>query len=480
MPGKHNARPANYFCQASYYFYTHDKSGNVVSNITEEQWKQLWRDYFNNLIKTGEYRWIVYIFHHSDKDNKGNPKGLHVHWIINFKKGIEQSSAMNLFNITRAENCQPVGDKVGAFRYLIHITEKALQEKKYIYNFTEIEWIAEDMTKCNFEWLMKQFYPTKNNKSKNDKEVLDDVYLKILKGEFTLDEAKKVIVELLGSAKWASEKKKADSMVIDWMWSVNKWYTTHNACKITMFVSGGGGAQKTDLVQNVIAPHFADKRGVHVPPAPMGRITYDPIGTFRGEKVSILNEITGDSWILEGFCETLDPTHSSTAGSRFADKPFFPDYVCMTTSDCLENFILKMFLKWLDNRTKGHWEIKGTGMNQRIQNMVDTRQYIPYSTDTADVWNKVWQVRRRIPIVLNLHDGIASIDLLDYSKEFYYIDNDGTNYGYLHFADVPYSTTDETVKNNFLRVLDSAIAKYFEINNFTITPQTVQRPVIDL
>ena len=119
-------------------------------------------------------------------------------------------------------------------------------------------------------------------------------------------------------------------------------------------------------------------------------------------------------------------------------------------------------------------------MKQRIHNMVDTIRYMPYSTDTADVWNKVWQVRRRIPIVLNLHDGIASIDLLDYSKEFYYIDNEGTNYGYLHFADVPYSTTDETVKNNFLRVLDSAIAKYFEINNFTITPQTVQRPVIDL
>ena len=151
----------------------------------------------------------------------------------------------------------------------------------------------------------------------------------------------------------------------------------------------------------------------------------------------------------------------------------------MTTSDSLENFILKMFLKWLDNRTKGHWEVCGSGANQFLMDSVDTRHRIPYSTDTVAVWNKVWQIRRRIPIVVTLHDGMASIDLLDYSKEFYYINNTN-NDGYVHFADVQYSLTDDNIKKLFLSTLSAGIDKYFEINNFSITPNTVQRPILTL
>ena len=474
---KHAKRASNFFCSLSYYYYTHDEKGNVVNNVSEDAWKVIIETQFQNLLQSGDFNFFVWIFHGKDIDSNGNPKGLHVHFIANYKKGVEQTVVMQQFGITRAKDADFIRNKPGAFQYLIHITPDALKAKKHIYDFSEIKWIAEDMTKCNRDWLMKQFYPTKS--SVEDKEFMDEIYRKILIGEMVPNEAKKLVIEKFGASKWTTEKKKVDNMVLDWMYEVNTWYSTHNSCKVTIFITGGGGSQKTDLAQMVIAPTYADGRGVHVPSSPMGRITYDPVGTYRGQKVSVLNEITGDAWILEGFCETLDPTHSSVTGSRFSDKPFFPDVVCMTTSDSLENFILKMFLKWLDNRTKGHWEVCGSGANQFLMDSVDTRHRIPYSTDTVAVWNKVWQIRRRIPIVVTLHDGMASIDLLDYSKEFYYINNTN-NDGYVHFADVQYSLTDDNIKKLFLSTLSAGIDKYFEINNFSITPNTVQRPILTL
>ena len=85
---KHAKRASNFFCSLSYYYYTHDEKGNVVNNVSEDAWKVIIETQFQNLLQSGDFNFFVWIFHGKDIDSNGNPKGLHVHFIANYKKGV--------------------------------------------------------------------------------------------------------------------------------------------------------------------------------------------------------------------------------------------------------------------------------------------------------------------------------------------------------------------------------------------------------
>lgn len=487
MAGTHKARYTNWSIQLSYIYFISDANGNVVKNMSENQWKDYIRELIQQLVTNGTVDTVSWIFHDKDVDKDGNPKGLHVHMIVNVKGGKEQTAMMTMFGSTRSQDVKNVKKKSSAYQYLIHVTQTALKEKKHIYNFSEIECLSKD---ANFN-LMKQFYPTKKDNA--DEENLRDIcHGKVMTGELTVKEVRSVYLHTdgIGTSAWVKERRSYEADEKEWMQGCNDWYSTNNACKTTIFITGGGGAQKTDLAQMIMAPHFADKRGVHVPAAPMGRVTYDPIGTYHGERVTVLNEIKGSSWILEGFCECLDPTHSGSTGSRYFDKPFFPSYVLMTTSTDVEQFIEDMFLKWVNvgrhdnNQYYVSREMIPFGNGKKPQICLRTNgvipEYVSYDTDTTSIWNKVWQVRRRIPIIVRLHDKIASIDVLDYSKETYLFGDDAAGC-YVHFTDIPYSLTDDKVIKDFLDAIDAAIKYYYiAVNKFTINPNTVKKPLIML
>lgn len=492
MPGKHNSpRSRNWTAQMSYYYATHDENGNVKNNMTADQWKAMIREKLKDLVNSGKVVVTVFIFHDKDMDKDGNPKGLHIHVILHCRDSVEQSAVMGWLGITRAADCEYMKNRASAYRYLLHITDKAINDMKHFYNYDDIEVIS---SIADFD-LRKQFVAKGKKDDDGTEKLIEEWHKKVLTGEMIEKDVRAEYMKhaKLGATKWRTDRKKFKDDELEYLEEVNAWYSTHNACKMTIMITGGGGAQKTDLAQMVIAPAFADKRGVHVPASPMGRVTYDPIGTYEGQKVSILNEIRGTSWILEGFCECLDPTHSGLTGARYHDKPFFPDVVCMTTSDHVDRFISDMFCKWLGKNdgltytVNSYWNSMGTA---RIYKIVSAQKDsygepvksydVPGKLDAVNstsIWDKVWQVRRRIPMLISLENGMAGIDLLDYSKRNCCLFDCGA---YVHYADVAYSLTDKAVKDNFVKVVYDAVRHYFQMNNFTITPWNVERPQIQI
>lgn len=481
--------------KVGYYFATHDADGNVTSTMSVDDWKNLIRERLKNLVNSNLATWVVWIFHDMDATGK-DP--CHVHIIAHLVDAKEKSVVMGYFGCTREEDCEYVKNKAHAFRYLLHVTDAALNNaNKAIYSYQNIETCVAGGV--DFD-LRRQFVESKSEKKKNKVDT-EQMHRAVASGKWTVEQARAAYLQSadLGLTAWHSAQKAFDNDVRIWMNAVNAYYTDHNACKTTIYIQGGGGSRKTDLAQFVIGPHFADAHGVHVPASPMGRITYDPIGTYAGQRVSVLNEIKGASWILEGFCECMDATHAGMTGSRYFDRPYFPEYVVMTTSDYLETFIKDMFVKWFNaGKRKDNYKficdrIYTPGvlepellpaLESEKEDYYGHTKKVAFSDAPGSIWDKVWQVRRRIPIYIQLHDSLADIWVLDYSKRTCWIFDDGVPYGnrspYTHYCQTPYSLTDDAVKTQFLQSLDNAIAWYYQSNGHAVTPWTHKRPDFNL
>ena len=491
MPGKQSgSRSRHYASQDSYKFATQDANGNVLPNaMSQDAWKQMVIDKHTKLVKAGTVDVAVLMFHDKDKDEKdGTPKGLHCHAIDDLPNPATQSAMMQLLGITREKNCEYVQNRAGAFQYLMHITPKAIKQKKHFYSFEDIIVISNDPNKYDEEWLRKQFIPKASDEKKDMKRIIETLHKDVLTGQKTVKQVRSEYVKIadLGLMQWRVDAKKYEADEKEYLEEVNAWYTSHNACKTTIMLTGGGGSQKTDVAQMVLAPWLqsGNPRGVHVPSAPMGRVTYDPIGTYTGQPVSVLNEIKGSQWVLEGFCETLDPIHSGMTGSRYFDRPYFPDWVIFTTSDTIDTFVADMFTKWYgigkgDTYEVVRGEYSQGKYKQELKGLKDPIFHaMEENPSPSSVWDKVWQIRRRVPIIITLKKGVCDIDILDYSKGNYLVYDCGS---YQRVAsDIPYSVTDEQIKKSFIDAVTKAIQQYYSINRFDVTPWNVQKPVIEL
>ena len=126
----------NYVMQRNYAYETQHEDSKY-KGFTEKQWREKileewsWRNLKAN--------YVVIIFHGDDKDkDTGVDKGLHVHGIGNFEQSLTQSEALKHSGCSNELNCQPMKDKMKAYRYLLHISEKAIEDAKHIYSEDEL------------------------------------------------------------------------------------------------------------------------------------------------------------------------------------------------------------------------------------------------------------------------------------------------------------------------------------------------------
>ena len=116
MAGTHKARYTNWSIQLSYIYFISDANGNVVKNMSENQWKDYIRELIQQLVTNGTVDTVSWIFHDKDVDKDGNPKGLHVHMIVNVKGGKEQTAMMTMFGSTRSQDVKNVKKKSSAYQ----------------------------------------------------------------------------------------------------------------------------------------------------------------------------------------------------------------------------------------------------------------------------------------------------------------------------------------------------------------------------
>lgn len=173
------AESHNYAIQRNYKFESHDKDGNFLG-ITEDEWKEKIRDEWTCDKLKANY--VVFIFHDKDIDEHGNIKELHVHGCVNFANSIPESNARKLTGCSSDKNCKIIKKKASAYRYLLHITEKAIKEHKHIYGEECLEYSIANGKKCEYKRLIQ--ISEKEEDEKNGEKLIKRTIQNIMNGMY--------------------------------------------------------------------------------------------------------------------------------------------------------------------------------------------------------------------------------------------------------------------------------------------------------
>lgn len=175
----------NYALQRNYEFDSHDEN-QQFNGLTIEDWKkQILNDWSPTNLKA---KHVTIIFHCEDKEVNGILKSLHAHGITNEKETTSQSSMTKRSKCSCKDNCTSIKEEnlPNAYRYLLHITEKAIQDKKHIYGENELVFLVADGEKFNIDdyhsMIARKVIQTEDEKK--DKKLINDTIKKILDGYY--------------------------------------------------------------------------------------------------------------------------------------------------------------------------------------------------------------------------------------------------------------------------------------------------------
>lgn len=411
---KSEKRYRRFDVQRNYQFETHDADGNQISDITETEWIDKVTSEIHSLFDNSDITEVFYIFHDKDINDDGTSKGLHVHLVVTFAEGHTQTAVVKLLLASSVHNCTPCDSYVDSMRYLIHVSENALNEMKYIYSVNDVHgWRIDedgsvtDTTVQDFKEAMSR----KNTKKahKEQKKVKDSCAVAVMSGESIVSDVRDVYLEDtqnvgLSAVDYLQDKSLYERASDEWLTMITEFYQNH-ACPLTsIYISGGGGTGKTSLA-NAIARNFADSHGIHQVASPGRNTTFDFAGNYRGERVSIFNEFSS-AFPVEQFLSIFDPLNAMPVNSRNSDKLYFANYSIFTTSVPLETFIYNLWLPYAKANSKVPVKVR----NNLIKNGLDEshwldayQQYLPQNDD------KILQIRRRIPIQIQIDKGFATM-----------------------------------------------------------------------
>ena len=474
--------------QRNYQFETHDADGNQISDITENEWRDKVTAEIRDLFDNSDITEVFYVFHDNDINDDGTSKGLHCHQVVSFKDNHTQTAIVKKLLASSVHNCLPCDSYVDSMRYLIHVSETALNEKKTIYDVSDVHgWKLDDdgnvikITVDDFKEAMSR----KNTKKarKEQKKVKDSCAVAVMSGESVVSDVRGVYLEDtcgvgLSAVDYLTDKHIYKEASTEWLERITEFYQNHSCPLTSIYISGGGGTGKTSLA-NAIARNFADSHGIHQVAAPGRNTTFDFAGNYRGERVSIFNEFSS-AFPVEQFLSIFDPLNAMPVNSRNSDKLYFSNYSIFTTSVPLETFIYNLWLPYAKANSKVPVKVR----NNLIRNGVDEshwlnayQQYLPQNDD------KILQIRRRIPIQIQIDKGFATILVLD--KNFNSRDSFAfcqpvpekspyTKYGtFLYDVNDPDSIGNQTY--SLVKAVSKAIDYYYSMNGYR-NPASFEKP----
>ena len=475
--------------QRNYQFETHDDKGNKISDITETEWREKVISETRALV--GSVTEVFCVFHDLDINDDGTSKGLHFHSVITFKDAKTQTSAVKLLGASSVHNCQPCDSYVDSLRYLIHISETAINEMKHIYDVTDVfGWrVADDgavveTTVTDF----KQGMSRKNDKKtrQQQKKVKDSCAVAVMSGNSIVSDVRGVYLEDphhvgLSVVDYLQDKSLYERASDEWLTMVTEFYQ-HNPCPLTtIYISGGGGTGKTSLA-NALSSKFADSHGVHQVSAPGKSTTFDFVGNYRGERVSIFNELSS-AFPVEQFLSIFDPLNAVPVNSRHADKLYFANYALLTTSVPLETFIYNLWLPYAKANAKVPIKVRDGLVRSGADELMWLSAYQQYLPKTDD---KILQIRRRLPIHIHIDNGFATIYLLDKSfntpDSFAFSPAPMGKEPYGKFITLPYNVNDiKNIGNQTSALVQSVcngIDVYYKFNDYQ-HPNSFEKPNFD-
>lgn len=399
--------------QRNYQFETHDEKGNKVSDITESEWRN--KVMSETRILVGDCSSEIFcIFHDCDINDDGTSKGLHFHAVVTFKNNKTQTSAVKLLGASSIHNCQPCQSYVDSLRYLIHVSETALNEMKYIYSVNDVfGWRVSDdgsivnITVTDFKYGMSRKNDKKSRKEK--KKVKDSCIIDIISGNSIVSDIRDVYLQDsrgvgLSAVDYLSDMSLYDRASSEWLRMITEFYQTHYCPLTSIYIFGGGGVGKTTLA-NALARKFADSHGIHQVAVAGKKTTFDFVGNYKGERVSVFNEFS-TSFPVEQFLSVFDPLNASPVNSRNSDKFYFANYAIFTTSMQIEHFIYQLWIPYAK---------QNSFIPIRIREKITCERdwYFEYMKYAPPGDDKILQIRRRFPVLVTIDSGIATVWLLD-------------------------------------------------------------------
>lgn len=473
--------------QRNYQYETHDADGNQISDITESEWREKVIAEIRSLMDSCLTE-IFYVFHDKDINDDGTSKGLHVHEIVTFSHAKTQSAAIKNLNASSVHNCSPCDSYVDSMRYLIHVSENALNEMKHIYSVNDVHgWRVSDdgsvvaITVTDFKEAMSR--KTTKKARQEQKKVKDFCATSVMNGSSIVSDIRDVYLDDvrnvgLSPVDYLTDKYIYERASAEWLERITEFYQSHHCPLTSIYIFGGGGTGKTSLA-NAIAEKFSDCHGIHKVAAPGKSTTFDFAGNYKGERVSIFNEFSS-AFPVEQFLSIFDPLNAMPVNSRHSDKLYFANYSIFTTSVPLETFIYSLWLPYAKDNSKIPVKVRNnllrSGANEYCW-LTTYLQYLPRDDD------KILQIRRRIPIQIHIENGFATIYYLDRkfnsSNSFAFTPPDQGKEPYTKFKTLPYDVNDLTNIDKrtsiVVRNVSEAIEHYYKVNGYK-SPDDFEKP----
>ncbi len=175
----------NYSLMRSYNYDSNDKTKYPNQKPTEEEWKkQILEDWSCKKLKA---KHVTIIFHDGHKSNDQEQNGLHAHACVNFTESIFQHIALSRSLCSRDKSCMPIPQSMlsNAYRYLLHITEKAIKEGKTIYGEKDLHIFVADNVEFDYhKMIAKKSKTSTQSLELSDKQYFEEILLKIYNGDY--------------------------------------------------------------------------------------------------------------------------------------------------------------------------------------------------------------------------------------------------------------------------------------------------------
>ena len=344
--------------QLSYHYETHDDEGRKKSDLTETEWKSDVAQRIKKIISDKDC--VAYCFHDKDVLTDGMPKALHCHILFMFANVRYQRAVMKALKITREENCEPVRTKSSVARYLTHRTSQAMDDGKYPYNADEVICIN-----CEYRELIKQTGEKKQQLIDID-EFIGECSQDIRAGKH-FEEIRPLLKEKfgisLGEKLWKKYRKEFAIDFSEYLSIKAREYSRYGRpLKTILITAEESGVGKSQLAK-AIAYHISEK--VHFVPAKGKGKTYDFVSTYKGELVSVFNEVNGSEFGNKGFNDIFDPYQYSAVNSRGNDKHWLALWAILTTTENREEFIKNAMPYFMDERAPKR-ALKRQEINRRL------------------------------------------------------------------------------------------------------------------
>lgn len=228
-------------------------------------------------------------------------KGLHVHIIFMFDEDVDYYKVYKAMNVSSEKNLEPPYQKksyAGAFQYLVHETEKAIEDLKYNYKRSELIYYEYDHEKDNFIYEnpisnhiheYELYYREMNERVDYIK---DNVQLGVWSVSDGYIVAKKFLSERDNNKLVENQtlEKQRERYLRN---MVSKYNSGKKVMRRTNFaIMGVSQSGKNALAENW-AKMKVDKGDDYFVSTPdMDGLAKDPFGRYNGQRVSVFNEFT--------------------------------------------------------------------------------------------------------------------------------------------------------------------------------------------